>query len=221
MQESSNIGDRWASSFSVDPAEVEAEFDAEAVKYDQNLDAWDYRVPEDGTKILAEHVSPSAKLLDAGCGTGLIGAASHRLGYSNLFGCDLSRAMLEVAKSKEIYQELVHADLCQRLPYDDDAFDAVTCLATLSFIEDAEPTFREFCRITRRDGIICFSHREDLFLGRDCLGLCQRLEGEGLWMRESHSDWQAYIPGHPAYTDRLRVGYFVYRVQTTGSGSAS
>ena len=147
MKPSENIGDRWASEFSVEPAEVEAEFDAEAAEYDQQLKDWDYRVPEDSTKILTDYVSHSAKVLDAGCGTGLVGAAQYAQGYRNLYGADLSNGMLEVAKSKGIYTELRRADLCQRLPYEDDSFDATTCFATLSFIEDAEPTFREFCEL--------------------------------------------------------------------------
>jgi len=212
MKPSENIGHRWASEFSVVPSEVEAEFDAEAAEYDQQLKDWGYRVPEDGTKILAEYVPRSAKVLDAGCGTGLIGAALQILGYGKLYGCDLSRAMLEIAKSKGLYKQVLHADLCQRLPYDDGDVDATTCLATLSFIEDAEPAFREFCRVTRHEGIVVFSHRRDLFEARDCLALCQRLERAGLWRRERHSDWHPYIPGHPAYTDKLKVGYFVYRV---------
>lgn len=213
MQPSDNIGDRWASEFTVEPSEVEAEFDAEAAEYEQHLKDWDYRVPEDGTKILAGYVRRSARVLDAGCGTGLIGDALHILGYGKLYGCDLSQAMIEIAKSKGIYKQLLHADLCQVLPYEDDEFDATTCLGTLSFFENAEPAFREFCRVTRREGIIVFSHRRDLFETRDCLALCQRLEQAGLWRRELHSDWNAYLPGHPAYVDKVRVGYFVYRVK--------
>ena len=221
MHASDNIGHRWASTPSVDALEVEADFDAEAAQYDQHLKAWDYRVPHDSTKILTGYVRRSAKVLEAGCGTGRVGAVHYRMGYRNLYGCDLSGAMLGVAKSKGIYKQLVHADLCQPLPYDDDHFDAVTCLATLSFIEDAEPTFREFCRVTRREGIILFSHRRDLFASRDGLALCQRLERAGIWKRELHSDWNAYLPGHPAYTDKLSVGYFVYRVKNSGTCSKS
>jgi predicted TPR repeat methyltransferase len=216
-----NIGYRWTSQFSVEPSEVEAEFDAEAAEYERQLTDWDYRVPEDSTKLLTQYVPRSAKVLEAGCGTGLVGAAHYVLGYQNLYGCDLSSAMLGLAKSKGIYKQLLHADLCQRLPYEDDDFDATTCLATLSFIEDAELTLREFCRVTRPEGVIIFSHRRDLFESRNCLALCQQLEKAGLWKRELHSDWNTYIPGHPAYTDKVRVGYFVYRVKKPDPCSTS
>jgi len=219
MQPSNDLGHRWASHTSFKRHEVEAEFDAEANDYEQNLNDWDYRVPVDSGKMLKRYVPFSARVLETGCGTGLVGAAHHAQGYHNLHGCDLSNAMLDEARCKGIYQHLIQADVCQRLPYEDDAFDATTCLATLSFFDDAEPAFREFCRVTRGEGIILFSHRRDLFEMRDCLELCQRLEHEGLWKREHHSDWTAYIPGHPAYTDQVLVGYFVYRVTKPDAGS--
>lgn len=221
MEHQDNIGYRWATEFSVEPVEVEAEFDAEAAAYDRQLQDWDYRVPEDSAKILTRFAPRWARVLEAGCGMGLVGAVHYALGYQNLYGCDLSSGMLEVAKSKGIYKQLLQADLCQRLPYGDDDFDATTCLATLSFIEDAEPVFREFCRVTRGEGVIVFSHRRDLFESRDCLALCQRLQREGLWQKKLHSDWNMYIPGHPAYTDKMTVGYFVYRVKKSDPCSAS
>lgn len=220
MRESDNIGHRWASDVIVDPIEVEAMYDAEADDYEQQLNEWNYRVPEEGTEILLTYVPKTSKLLDAGCGTGLIGTSVYRRGYREIHGCDLSRAMLDGARSKRVYKGLVHANLCARLPYAEGAFDAVACLGTLGFIEDAEPVFREFCRVTCAGGVICFSQREDLFESRGCLEICRALEEERLWSREWHSDWRPYIPGHPAYTDRLRVGYFVYRAKTAGNPSA-
>jgi predicted TPR repeat methyltransferase len=210
-----DIGYRWAARPAVDTAEVEAEFAEEAAQYECNLRAWDYRVPHDSTDIFSQYVPRSAKILDAGCGTGLIGLTYEQVGYHNLFGCGLSAPMLEIARAKAIYRGLVRADLCRRLPYDDNAFEAVTCLATLGYVEDAEPTFREFCRVTNPGGIVFVSHRQDLFVERDCLALCDRLEHEGLWQRVLYSDWKPYLPGHPAYMDKLRVGYFVYRVKNT------
>ena len=70
MRPSEDIGDRWAAEFSVDPDEVEAEFDAEAPRYEQQLQDWDYRVPEDATNIFKQFVPFSDKVLEAGCGTG-------------------------------------------------------------------------------------------------------------------------------------------------------
>lgn len=219
MDTNKDIGHQWASDFSVVPAEVEAEFDAEAAAYEDNVQSWGYRSAVDGPKFLAEYIDTSATVLDAGCGTGLVGEELQRLHFSRVYGCDLSGAMLDIARDKDLYVELKRANLCERLPYDDDSFDAVACLATLGFIEEAELTFREFCRVTRTDGIVLFSQRCDLAAARNYASLLSKLESEGLWGRECHSEPQLYLPNHAAYTDQLQVEYFVYRVSGQQSDS--
>ena len=212
MKHSDAIGYKWVENLSVDVAEVEAEFRAEADLYDEKVQEWDYRIPRDSTELLLRLVPKSAKILEAGCGTGLPDAHHHAAGYTRLHGCDLSAEMLEIARALGIHERLVKTDLYQPLPFDDREFDAVTCLGTLSFLADAEPTLREFCRVTNHCGIVLFSQRRDLYEERDYAGTCRRLEAEGLWRRELHSDWRLYLPNHPAYADRMTVGYFAYRV---------
>ena len=46
-----------------------------------------------------------ARILDAGCGTGLTGPQLKALGYSNLAGLDLSDDMLKVAAGRQAYLE--------------------------------------------------------------------------------------------------------------------
>ncbi len=64
----------------------------------------------------------SARILDAGCGTGLSGRALAEEGYTNIHGLDLSPEMLEVASRSGVYQSLAEADLTQPVevaePYD-------------------------------------------------------------------------------------------------------
>lgn len=47
-----------------------------------------------------------ARVLDAGCGTGLVGAALHAIGYRDLHGVDLSHEMVAVAGRRGIYRTL-------------------------------------------------------------------------------------------------------------------
>lgn len=61
-------------------------------------------------------------VLDAGCGTGLVGAA---LRCDPVDGVDLSPEMLQMAKSKAAYRNLDEADLNRRLPFDDGAYNGV------------------------------------------------------------------------------------------------
>lgn len=46
-------------------------------------------------------------VLDAGCGTGLIGVALAAVGYRRIDGVDLSPGMIEAARARGVYRELV------------------------------------------------------------------------------------------------------------------
>jgi SAM-dependent methyltransferase len=50
---------------------------------------------------------PDITILDAGCGTGLVGLALADVGYSVIDGVDLSPGMVEQAKRRGVYRELV------------------------------------------------------------------------------------------------------------------
>ena len=49
--------------------------------------------------------------VDLGCGTGLAGAKVRHLCTGRMFGCDLSQKMLDVAKEKNIYDDLKKSDV--------------------------------------------------------------------------------------------------------------
>ena len=56
-----------------DPASVKQLYDDWAEGYNANLTAWGYDAPQVGVSYLTGHVDPGAPVLDAGCGTGLVG----------------------------------------------------------------------------------------------------------------------------------------------------
>ena len=65
----------------------------------------------------ARYTDRSVPVLDAGCGTGLVGAVMHDAGYSNLSGIDLSHEMVERARERGIYRRLEGGvDLSQPAP---------------------------------------------------------------------------------------------------------
>ncbi len=70
------------------------------------------------------------KILDAGCGTGLVGELLVSVcspTFIDLVGCDISEKMLEVARKKGLYSDLRVIDLYQKLPYKCDSFDSIVC----------------------------------------------------------------------------------------------
>ena len=86
-------------------------------------------------------------VLDAGCGSGafLRAAADHGAIVS---GIDASEALLAIARERVPEAELSLGDL-QRLPYADDAFDAVTGFCSFFFADDMVEALREAGRVAR------------------------------------------------------------------------
>jgi SAM-dependent methyltransferase len=56
-------------------------------------------------------------VLDVGAGTGLVGAALRGLGWAGeIDGIDLSPQMLDQAREKQVYRDLIEADVTRPLP---------------------------------------------------------------------------------------------------------
>ncbi|MCI5190928.1 MAG: hypothetical protein D3905_14305, partial [Candidatus Electrothrix sp. AS4_5] len=72
----------WYNNIAKTPEEAEKEYDRLSDSYDRVLAARDYRPPDDASNLLAECIDPAGtgKIMDAGCGTGLIGAKLHEKG---------------------------------------------------------------------------------------------------------------------------------------------
>ena len=68
---------------------------------------------------------PTARILDAGAGTGLVGKALKEMGYGSIVAMDLSEGMLEIAKKTEAYESFDQMVLGETLGYKTDSFDAV------------------------------------------------------------------------------------------------
>lgn len=69
------------------------------------------------------------KVLDAGCGTGLVGEEMRKLPCAaslvKLYGGDLSPHMIEHAKTKNVYDDLEVVNVKEPLPYEEGFFDSV------------------------------------------------------------------------------------------------
>ena len=109
-------------------------------------------------EALAQQVGADAKLdiLDAGCGTGLVGARIRHLA-KRLDGVDLSAAMLAMAKEKGVYDALHQGDLMPFLAGRPGSYDAVTCAATLIHFGDMHPAFGAAAAALRDGGLFVFT----------------------------------------------------------------
>ena len=96
------------------------------------------------------------QVLDAGCGTGLlVHAMSSTIGsQGRIVGVDLSHDMLEMAKNR--CSELANIELEQgsvtQLDFDDNSFDAASCIQTLLYVDDVETALSELYRVLKPGG---------------------------------------------------------------------
>jgi predicted TPR repeat methyltransferase len=84
--------------------------------------------------VAAKVVGSQLDILDAGCGTGLVGRLVRKQARQ-LVGVDLSEGMIEQARRSEVYDELIIGDLVFVLE-SGRTFDVVTCAATLIHFGD-------------------------------------------------------------------------------------
>lgn len=95
-------------------------------------------------------------ILDLGCGTGLMGDAV-RDWAGRLDGVDLSPAMIEKARVREIYDELFVGDVCDWLARHERHYDLVFAADTLVYLGDLAPLFEVVGRCLAHDGQFLFT----------------------------------------------------------------
>lgn len=98
---------------------------------------------------------PPGALLDVGCGTGaLLEAIAHLLPDAELFGIDLSPAMLDVAGNRLAARaHLVVAD-AEQLPLGDASVDLTVCVDSFHHYPQPKVALAEMHRVTRPDGTL-------------------------------------------------------------------
>ena len=185
------------------PRELEAVYDDWSEDYDADLDAWGYCAPDVvASRLAARGLDAAGTVLDAGCGTGRLGAALRSLGFDNLLGVDVSGDSLARAQKQGVYRNVVRIDLTRELPFVDDRFEAVVSTGVFTYVPDGVQLLNEFLRLVRPGGSIVFSQRSDLWAERSYDALLSGLERDGR-CSVSWSEPQPYLPRHPEYGDEI------------------
>ena len=78
-----------------------------------------YRSPAAVSEVVRRLLQPDARVLDAGAGTGLLGVALAKAGFTRLDAFDLSPGMLAEAARKNVYDDLRTGRLGDALEYGD------------------------------------------------------------------------------------------------------
>ena len=110
-------------------------FDVFADNYEQTLQNIGYSA---AAKIAEIAPDLSGKILDLGCGTGLTGAKIKNPA-NELYGIDLSAAMLKAAKAKNVYKKLEQAEAVTYLQQHKNEFSAITAADVFCYFGDLQP----------------------------------------------------------------------------------
>jgi SAM-dependent methyltransferase len=95
-------------------------------------------------------LGPAARLLDAGCGSGR--TLDELARYGRVSGIDLSAEAVACARGRG--HEDVRVARVEDLPFEDAAFDVVTCLDVVEHTPDDGATLAELRRVTRPGGLL-------------------------------------------------------------------
>jgi len=95
-------------------------------------------------------LKPGGRLLDVGCGTGLLGLAAHRK-FDEIHGVDLAEDAVNVASANGVIARRLDLNV-ESLPYPAGFFDAITVLAVLPYVYDPKHVLSECHRVLRPSG---------------------------------------------------------------------
>jgi predicted TPR repeat methyltransferase len=144
------------------PAYMRALFDDYSSYYDASMvGALGYR-GHLHLRNLAERVlprlTPPWRILDLGCGTGLVGTAFADLAQGGrLDGVDLSPRMIEAARARGIYDELILGDLEIFLTTLGTGYDLILAADTMVYFGDLAPTFAGVVQQLQPGGFYLFA----------------------------------------------------------------
>lgn len=133
----------------------------------------EYRTPwELKTLLFADPDGPShfARLLDLGCGTGLVGQIFQEISACRV-GVDLSPKMVEAAAAKKVYDQLVVAEIVTFLEQNQEPFDLIVAADVLIYVGELDRIFATLAKGLAKNGRVLFS--------------TEQLAGQGYQLRQS------------------------------------
>ena len=146
------------------PEALNAAYQIWAESYDRETLELGYCLPFVITSWLSRYVKPDAgPILDAGCGTCLSGPLLAALGYSDVCGIDMSPNMLEAAKRRGGYANLVEAELGKTLPFESSSFAAFISTGVFTAGHAPASSLIELARVLKSGGFGVFTIRDSIF----------------------------------------------------------
>lgn len=153
-----------------------------------------YVAPQNTCKVFRKNLPPtldpaSAKILDCGCGTGLVAdflvtEASGQPGdekFLNLHGLDFSPGMLDGAReANKPYVSLQQGNVLTPMAIEDNEFDAMISVGMFTSGNVGPSALEQLMRIVKPGGIVTTSIQDHIFVPEGFPAEIERLEQEGV-----------------------------------------
>lgn len=120
-------------------------------------EAMDYLAPKVTATELATRWNGEAPVLDIGAGTGLVGLHLEKAGVGPVDALDISAEMLEVAREKAVYRNLIVGDLTQTLPIEDGTYGVIISSGTLTHGHVGPEVLDECMRVAKSGALFALS----------------------------------------------------------------
>ncbi|XP_072163790.1 methyltransferase-like protein 27 [Diadema setosum] len=147
----------------LDIIQVQKAYDSWSETYDEDNNKAGYNGPRVGAEKLLELLpGEGSKILDCPCGTGQAAREVKKLDINKtITGVDISEKSLALAKRTGLFDSLHKCDIMKdRLPFDDDTFDAILCVGGFIRSHLNQDVFPEFHRVVKPGGVIVIVMRE-------------------------------------------------------------
>ena len=132
-------------------------------------------------QIFQEYVQDKTlKVVDVGCGTGLVGKELKKNGFINFDGIDISQEMIDIAYSRG-YKTLFLGNLNESLPFKSKSYDAALCVGVFTHGHVGSDRLSELARIVKSGGIICFTVNEGVYDSYGFDSKIKNLESTNIW----------------------------------------
>ena len=132
-------------------------------------------------QIFQEYIKDkSLRIIDVGCGTGLVGVELEKGGFSNFDGIDISQEMIDIAKQRG-YAQLFIGSLNVSLPCENNEYDAAFCVGVFTHGHVGSNRLDELVRIVKPGGNICFTVNEGVYDSYGFDSKIKNLESTNIW----------------------------------------
>ena len=148
-----------------------------AATYDETFaEALGYAAPARIAAFFDSRWSGGGRVLDVGCGTGLVAEA---LAARPVDGLDISAEMLGVAGAKGVYDRLIEGDLTATLPIPDNVYGGLISAGTFTHGHVGPEALDELVRIAVAGALFVFGVNAEVFRELDFAASLTALEAAG------------------------------------------